>query len=198
MSVLILNTTGNQVGFENEFCNILKNNINVNSNILNVRGMELIDVDIKGHEVVVVVSHGVSDEKLNDTEIDIGFDEFELAMKAGILNNPTILSQMLGGNDRKCILVYCACNGLSAQTLLSGTEIQNCIGVMASKTPIGDNYVGVVGEVINKVSEFMLKNSDDIISLNKEIKLITEKYKDEPDFNECCPQFYLQRPLRVF
>lgn len=197
MSVLILNTTGNKNDFEDEFCKRLLRGISKNSDLLNSRGMDLLDVDIKGYEVVVVVSHGISDENLYDTKINLGFDEDELGVKDGILNNPTILAQMLGKNDRKFILVYCACNGLSSQTLLSGIEMNNCIGVVASKTPIGAEYIVAVAEVINRISEFMSTNSSDIANLNRDIKLIIERYKDKPNFDTRCPHFYISTPLKV-
>ena len=197
MSVLIINTTQNERKFENQFCDILKNNINVESKVENLRELDLLNLKISGYEVVVVVSHGTSYDGLDNTYIGLGFNEEELGLKHGTLNNPTILSQMLGDNDRKFILIYCACSGLSAETLLSGIEIKNCIGVIASRTPIGNMYVDVVSDVINKVSDFMMEGSNDILSLDKDIKLIIDKKKGEPHFDMYCPHFHLDKPLTI-
>ncbi|AGY75866.1 hypothetical protein [Clostridium autoethanogenum] len=177
MSVLIINITGNQRKFENQFCNDLSSKINAETKIKDIRGEDLLamqGIDGEGHEVIVVVGHAGRNGKSN-TILDCGFGW-------KLLDNPTIFTQLLGNNNKRFILVYCACSALSPETLVSGIEDQNCIGVVASRNPVKYTHASIVAEVINLVHEFILENNQDIDSLQRNIRNLVKQYDDYPDF----------------
>jgi hypothetical protein len=154
MSVLILNLTDNVKSFENQFCDNLKNNIKEQVNILAMRGLELFDSTnlIEGYKIVVVVAHGGNSEQ-TITYLDTGLD-LGVAIPQHIyamLNSPTILTQILGRNSNKYILIFCSCEALSAELLVSVIDDVNCIGTISSELKIHKNeYVGIA-EIINNL-----------------------------------------------
>lgn len=168
MSVLVINTTGNQRNFENKFCSDLLAMINTQTKLIDIRGENLLDmklIDNNEHEVIVIVSHAGRNGSLN-TNLDCGFEW-------DALDNPTVFAQLLGNNKKKFILMYCACEGLLPETIVSGVEDKNCTGVIVSRNPVKDTHITIVADVVNLVHEFIIKNDVDTISLQKKYSKIS-------------------------
>ena len=93
MSVLIVNTTGNQAGFEKKFCSDLSSMISAQTTSIDLRGKNLLDsipIGNGAYEIVVIVSHaGINGT--SGTILDCGFGW-------SALDNPTILTQLLSKN----------------------------------------------------------------------------------------------------
>lgn len=177
MPALIINTSGNQGNVENKFCLDLCSRINSQSKLINMSGEDLINtqlVDFTGYEVIVIVSHANRNGK-DDTDLDCGFG-WEL------LDNPTILTQLLEPNNMRFILVYCACDALSPETITSGIQDPNCLGVIASRSPVQDTDIVIVSEVVNIAHRFMVGSEQDTSILNRSIRNLVKLFAGYPDF----------------
>jgi hypothetical protein len=156
MSVLILNLTGNRNGFEDLFCENVKSLITSNVQIVSKRGLELFNSInlIDGFSIVVVVAHADNNSQTT-TIIETGLD-LEENIPSNIyemLNSPTVLTQILGRNSVKYILLFCACSALSSELLVSVIDDDNCIGTISSKIPIYEKEYSNIAEIINLLKE---------------------------------------------
>ena len=175
MSVSILNITGNISRFEDRFVNSLVGELRTKMGsgdvkLTTARGDDLMHLDnvLAGHHVVVVVSHGGSDD--NDTTLDTGLQEGLLqpgeeqnhnllrqAAEVGKqLMSPEVLTQLLGKNSVNYVLLFCACNSLSPGSIASIDDTR-CIGTVTSETLVHSGQADMVTDLIIRLHNLVMQ-----------------------------------------
>ena len=178
MSVVIINTTNNEKGFEDRFVDDLANLLRIPCTKNSATSFELLDLppldgDVK---VLVIVSHADSDD--NETFMDLGFRVENC--NTNLVNNPDVIGQVIdqSASDRY-VIVYCACSALSPATLASNSDNDKVAGVIATAKPVNSTWVDSIAKIIAYVHDVDLR-----VENNQLITEIVGKIRQvEADFN---------------
>jgi hypothetical protein len=186
VSITIVNTTGNERGFEDDFCTHLASA--VGGKIVDARGEKLLELSgqIDGSDVIVILAHG-GNVDMHQAIVDTGLQsaDFPDTVNAQLMS-PIVLAQLLAGNTTRFHLVFCTCCTLSVHSISSALEVPSCIGTIASRTLISVHDAEPMAELL-LLLESHENGTTSGMNVQKEVHNLVSKYKS---MGKSCPELY--------
>lgn len=183
MSVVILNVTGNDRGFEDRLAEDLRRSLAACTRLIAARGEQLqrLGEPIEGHSVVVIIAHGaragwsaVLDTGLQDTAPEVQGSEWLLSTK--------VLFTALGRNSDDYVAVLCVCSSLAGDTIAGAIDDPTCLGTVASQEPVAASHLGAVTALVDTLHTAVASGTRDAASFDALLSNWRKRFPDEPGF----------------
>jgi hypothetical protein len=149
MSVSVVNMTGNARGFEDGLCAKIAEA--TGGTVIDGRGDRLgaAAKSASDASVIVVVAHG-SNTGGTATALDLGLvGPSAPAVVTHWLESPTVMIQHLAGNRLPFFVVWCSCEALSTESMVSTDQAPLCLGSVTSADRICDTHVRMIADIVD-------------------------------------------------